>query len=547
MPDNQGKSFSARLAQNGVERPTEGDLRAVGASKPLLHLTRVATNSSGTPVLDFGELLQSDSMHKYIDVSNACSTPVTVWVATKPAWVEVDLPDGKEDVQLPVGGSTVVCLKFVPDQQLQEHSFEEALVFASQTQGQEMVRSTVLIRARMKLDLAWGTYRFGDTNKCEHDFGNVERKSVAPFWITMRSMGSRSLEVSLSPLPDWLQATDKTGGKLASAQLTLAPQAQGTFVLSPVHGEGGEGSREATVQLTTNDKREEFRKVSFAFRAEFSPQPPVPSVSCKQPEPRLVAVDCQAPVQLLLSNMSKTAVEVVTAGELPANLEAYPVVVPATGPEGEGRAEMTVSIRCTEVGQHEDVLLLQVPGEPAILTVRIHYECTKVDIEPHSLDFGQLQLGERSELSVRVRTGHLGISLSATTDPTLAEVLTLFEAGETVRAVLDTAKFTSKAFRGPGIELRLPELDMIRIIPVEFSVVEPVSTKQWALCPVCGIAWDVLIDRCGDQKCNAQMDNAQNVEERELVYCYKCETKYHQIDNFCLYCGLPLRPMNTEN
>ena len=185
------------------------------------------------------------------------------------------------------------------------------------------------------------------------------------------------MEAALHSLPDWLRAERSDGTEIASARLSIREGEEQTFHLSPIPVENLEGLHTASVQLKTNDVRDEFRSASFRFRAILPRQP---AVSFQPPDTVLVAAGQKARVVLTLFNKGSKGVLVSAAEGLPGNLSVQPVAVPAAGPAGPGRAEMPVwiSASAARAGSQEDFLSLKLDEQQTALRVPIRHECLDI-------------------------------------------------------------------------------------------------------------------------------------------------------------------------
>ncbi|GEM_PF-6743518 len=547
MPDKSWEDgFVARLVQGEPGKPAKGGLRAAGTCGPLIHFEHVAVQETGASLLDFGQVYPLETKLKVVEVFNACSTPVGLWIESKPSWVNVAWPEGDEDVLLVVGGSVLLRVLFTSDRQMQELDFEGTLVFASETQGQEKVCSKLLLRARTSLDDAWGEYLFGETGgRTEHDFGDCASLSGPAYRIQIRNIGRKPLEAALHSLPNWLRAERGDGTEIVSARLSIKEGEEQTFQLSPIPVEDHEGLNTASVQLKTNDVREEFRSATFRFRANLPSQP---TVSFHPPEAVLVAAGQRACVALPMFNKGSVGAMVTAADGLPGNLSVQPVEVPAAGPRGPGSAEMQVWVTAASAraGSQEDFLPLKVDGQQTVLRVPIRHECVDVEISPELLDFGDVAAGDKPQRTIRVVSKERsGLIIEATTAPILSDALSVSVVNGEVHAVLHCGKLPQQSFSGPGITLRLPELDVLRTVAISYT---PARTpeKLWLVCPKCGTAAEKGQNQCADPTCAASLAGAQEVTEKDVLRCPTCQTTYGKGQIFCMHDRGTLLPLDTE-
>jgi hypothetical protein len=550
MADKKSKRLSARLTQKKSTAPAEGGLRATGASLPMLHFEHVEERSSGAPVLDFGTVFPLERSLKHVEVFNACSTPINVWLESKPAWVEVEfLPNREEEVQLVVGESMVVSLVFRSDRGMDEHAFDGELIFSSEAQAQEKVSTMLKLLACTSLREAWGEYRFGGNGMHqEHDFGEIGGGEIEPYRLAIRNSGRLQLEARLESAPEWLQVADSEGNTLASAELWIEAGEEQVFLLSPTPVEGVAGSTRATVQLVTNDVRDDFRRVSLEFRAmlpTFSP------IAFSPPAPVLVGAGQKARCVLSLQNKGKRAVEVAAAKDSPASLTVQQdVLVPGADQNGNGHADMVIWVHgsAERTGRHEDILPLQIGRETDILIVPITYECVSTEIAPLTLDFGRLKPDESRKSPIRIITkGRSSLRIQATVIPSLADALVLVTKEDSVFVTIHAEKLTQKIFAGTGIQLAFPELGTSQDVGVTFEVLAPPPPKLWLVCPECGRCAPPEAERCADPICATPLAGAQSVPESELKRCPKCNIQFGYPNKYCLYDGVLLQPLKLES
>ncbi len=456
--------------------------------EPHLHLNGPGVDHQGGEwILDYGSVPAVGTIRRRVSIENAGQGPLKLDVeGDSEDWLKHRWKKDHSQPCLKGGGDRAVLEVFFQGREIEEQRLTALLRIRTATDSGVEKTFPLRIRVNAHIRFAHGLFDFnGKADREPYDFGLInpvkKGEKHQPYRLSIENRGTEPLEMTIDTSSEWLTVeTINVKPSRNGLNFRVHPGETSITVIRPIPSKKFMGINKGEIILRSNDTRKKYQEFDIPFQCVQEIQEPY--ITFKKPQTSIEIVP-HRPYAITLSiyNRGKTEAQLFVASQSQYVQSQPALQVPGAVGQKPGKAPLPVTIQAdSEVPPGPQTMNLElrlVNGNQKPLHIPVEIYAVKIEWEPESLDFGEVNFGETRNLPVTFKpSDDRELLMWAKPEPVLQDDLSVKMVNDhTLEVILEDIPISSnKTYEGPGIIVYDSQLGYEERLFVKFRRTTPI-------------------------------------------------------------------------